>query len=68
MRIKLHDVVYLTAGLHLYYGFLDVNGKAIKDLEWFSKNDISYRRSDNFRGGIQLGVIFCPGCSKFARF
>lgn len=55
--------VYLSLGLALDYGFLDMNGKAIKDREWFSKNDVSYQKSQNLNAGISLGVhyILNPG-------
>lgn len=55
--------VYISLGLALDYGLMDINGKTIKDLEWFSKNDVGYNRSQNFNAGLSFGVhyILNPG-------
>lgn len=58
--------VYLSLGLAVDYGLMDMNGKAIKDLEWFSKNDVGYNKSQNFNAGISVGVhyILNPGAQN----
>ncbi len=58
--------LYMNLGLALDYGFLDMNGKAIKDREWFSKNDVEYNTSQNFNAGISIGVhyIINPGADN----
>lgn len=55
--------VYLSLGLALDYGLMDMNGKTIKDREWFSKNDVSYQKSQNFNAGVSVGIhyILNPG-------
>jgi len=36
----------------------DINGKQIQQEEWFSKNDVSYQRSINFRAGLNIGLVY----------
>lgn len=55
---------YVHAGLHSYIGIIDLNGKFIRDLGWFSKNDTSYRKSRNFRAGLNVGVSYVLGSLK----
>jgi hypothetical protein len=58
--------IYLNMGLAIDYGFTDMNGKAVKNLEWFSKNDVGYKKSNNFNAGLSMGIhyIFNPGASN----
>jgi hypothetical protein len=55
--------LFLSLGIASDFGLLDMNGAAIKDLEWFSKNDVGYKISRNFNAGVSIGVhyIFNPG-------
>lgn len=57
---------YLSLGLATDFGITDMNGTAVKDLEWFSKNDVGYLKSHNFNAGLSIGVhyIFNPGASN----
>lgn len=48
--------LYLNVGFRTYFGIADMNGPKIKDLEWFSKNDVSYAPSHNFRVGLNVGL------------
>lgn len=50
--------VYFDIGLSSYLGLLDINGKVLKTLDWYSKNDVSYQSSRNFRAGLMAGVHF----------
>lgn len=50
--------LYVNLGLMAYYGIADANGARIKQLEWFSKNDVSYQSSHNFRVGLIVGVHY----------
>ncbi|CAN5345981.1 hypothetical protein BH09BAC1_BH09BAC1_17000 [soil metagenome] len=52
---------FLSLGLVVDYGFTDMNGVAVKDLEWFSKNDVGYKRSNNFNTGVNVGIHFVFG-------
>jgi hypothetical protein len=58
--------LYMTLGLQTDFGLTDMNGRAVKDLEWFSKNDVGYRKSRNFNTGINVGFhyIFNPGADN----
>jgi hypothetical protein len=58
--------IYLSLGLAIDYGFTDMNGSAIKDLEWFSKNDVGYKKSNNFNAGLSVGIhyILNPGATN----
>lgn len=55
--------LFLSLGIASDFGLLDMNGPAIKDLEWFSKNDVGYKKSRNFNAGLSIGMhyIFNPG-------
>lgn len=58
VQIRLNKNVYFNTGLHLYFGLIDINGKKIKDLEYFSKNDVKYKPSHNFNASINVGVHY----------
>lgn len=58
VQIHLNKNVYFNTGLHLYFGLLDINGKTIKDLEYFSKNDVKYKPSHNFNASINVGIHY----------
>ena len=59
------DKLYFNAGIVVYGGLFDINGKVLKN--WFSKNDPSYQKSYNFKAGINVGVhyIFGEGRTDF---
>jgi hypothetical protein len=57
----INNNLYLNFGWHNYVGIIDLNGKFIRDLGWFSKNDTSYRKSRNFRTGLNIGVNYILG-------
>lgn len=50
--------LYLSIGLPIYFGITDINGDILKKLEWYSKNDLNYVKSRNFRVGLQLGAHY----------
>ena len=55
------DKLYFSAGITMYGGLFDINGKVLRNLDWYSKNDVNYQKSFNFRGGITLGVHYIFG-------
>lgn len=50
--------LYISVGLPTYFGITDINGDILKKLEWYSKNDLNYVKSRNFRVGLQLGAHY----------
>jgi hypothetical protein len=52
------DWLYISVGLPTYVGLTDINGNVLKKLEWYSKNDLNYQKSKNFRIGLQLGAHY----------
>lgn len=55
------DKLYFSAGITVYGGLFDINGKVLRGLDWYSKNDVNYQKSFNFRGGLTLGVHYIFG-------
>lgn len=55
------DKLYFSAGITVYGGLFDINGKALRRLDWYSKNDINYQKSFNFRAGLTLGIHYIFG-------
>jgi hypothetical protein len=52
------DYFYINLGLNSYIGITDLNGNILKTIEWYSKNDVDYQKSRNFRIGLQVGLHF----------
>lgn len=50
--------MYANIGFITYYAIGDLNSDKIKNVEWFSKNDVKYRSSHNFRVGISVGIHY----------
>jgi Outer membrane protein beta-barrel domain len=50
--------MYFNLGIVTFIAFDDLNGTALRNLDWFSKNDITYQKSHNFYMGLQGGVHF----------
>lgn len=50
--------LFIDIALSAYGGLNDLNGKAMKELEWYSKNDVGYQKSYNFRAGLLVGVHY----------
>lgn len=57
--------MYFNASFNLYFGLLDINGKTIRDLEYFSNNDVSYKPSHNFRPAINVGYHYIFTTRRF---
>lgn len=55
------DNLYIEVGLNVYQGLTDINGKKLKDLGWYSQNDVEYHRSFNARFGLMVGVHYIIG-------
>lgn len=58
------DYLFIDIGLSTYGGLNDLNGKTLKDLDWYSKNEVSYQKSYNFRAGLMAGVHYLFGVQK----
>jgi hypothetical protein len=58
VEIYAKEWCYLNIGLVAFGSFIDLNGKDLKNLEWYSKNDLKYQESHNFYMGLHLGVHF----------
>lgn len=59
--IYVTDHFYIEVGLSAYGGLNDLNGKVLKDIEWYSQNDSEYQKSYNFRGGLMVGAHYIFG-------
>ena len=56
--------LYFDMGLTGYAGLLDINGKVLKTLGWYSHNDVKYQQSRNASVGIMVGVHYLFGRGK----
>ena len=56
--IYANDWMYFNIGIVSFLAINDLNGPGLKDLGWFSKNNISYQESHNFYMGIHGGIHF----------
>lgn len=52
------DNLYFNLGISLYGSVLDINGKELKETDWYSKNDNEYQKSYNFRSGLEAGIHY----------
>jgi hypothetical protein len=52
------EYLFIDIALSAYGGLNDLNGKVMKELEWYSKNDVDYQKSYNFRAGLLVGVHY----------
>jgi hypothetical protein len=59
------EQLYLNIGLHNYVGVLDINGDRLRRLDWYSKNDVNYQRSFNFRTGLNVGIHYIFGGGNY---
>jgi hypothetical protein len=50
--------MYFNVGLVSFIALNDLNGDALKHLDWYSKNDIDYQKSRNFYIGLIAGIHF----------
>jgi hypothetical protein len=50
--------MYFSLGLVSFASFTDLNGEGLKNIDWYSKNDVTYQSSHNFYIGIQGGLHF----------
>lgn len=55
------DHLYIEVGLNVYQGLTDINGKKLRDLGWYSQNDVEYHKSYNARFGLMVGVHYIIG-------
>jgi hypothetical protein len=60
-EIYVTDHLYFDVGLSVYGGLYDINGNALRNLDWYSKNDVNYQKSYNFRGGLMVGLHYIIG-------
>lgn len=55
------DHLYFNIGISGFAGLYDINGKVLKQLDWYSKNDVSYKKSYNANAGLVVGVHYIIG-------
>lgn len=55
------DNLYFDIGVSGFVGVFDINGKVLRELDWYSKNDVSYRKSFNANAGIVVGIHYLFG-------
>ncbi len=55
------DNLYFDLGLTGFVGVFDINGDVLKKLDWYSKNDVSYKKSFNANVGLVVGVHYLFG-------
>lgn len=58
VQYRLNKNLYMSASLNFYVGLLDLNGEAIRELEYYSKNDLKYRPSHSFNAALRFGVHY----------
>lgn len=56
--------LYFDLGLQGYAGILDINGKVLKTLGWFSHNDVNYQQSHVANVGLMVGIHYLFGRGK----
>jgi hypothetical protein len=59
------DWMYFNVGVVTFIAFNDLNGDALKQLGWYSKNDVDYQKSHNFYMGLHAGVHFYLNRKRF---
>ena len=58
VRYRINKKIYLNFGIDVYVGLIDINGKTIRDLAYFSKNDVKYKPSHSFNVGLNIGMHY----------
>ena len=58
VRFRVSKQLYFNVGVDVYVGLIDINGKTIRDLAYFSKNDVEYKPSHNFNVGLNAGIHY----------
>ena len=57
--------LYFNIGLSTFVAMNDLNGDALKHIDWYSKNDVTYQSSRNFYLGLNAGVHFYMGRKNY---
>lgn len=55
------DNLFFDIGLSSVIGAFDINGKALKNLDWYSKNDVNYQKSFITNVGLVAGIHYLFG-------
>lgn len=58
IQYHLNKNLFFSTSLNLYFGLIDINGKVIRDLDYFSNNDVKYRPSTSFNAAINFGIHY----------
>lgn len=58
LQYRVNKNTYLNAALNLYVGLIDINGATIRDLAYFSDNDVDYKPSHNFHASLNVGIHY----------
>lgn len=56
---------YFNIGLASFVALNDLNGDALKHIDWYSKNDVTYQKSRSFYLGLNAGVHFYLGRKSY---
>jgi hypothetical protein len=65
IQYRINKNIYMSTSLNLYFGLIDINGKVIRDLDYFSNNDVKYRPSHSFNASLNVGVHYLFGSKDF---
>ncbi len=63
-EIYANDHLYFDIGLSSVIGAFDINGSALKKLDWYSKNDVNYQKSFITNVGLVAGVHYVFGIGR----
>ncbi len=63
-EVYVTDHLYLDIGFSSVIGVFDINGKKLKTLEWYSKNDVKYQKSFISNVGLVAGIHYIIGKGK----
>ncbi len=58
VEIWFKEAWFINIGLHSFCSILDINGKKMREVDYYSKNDIEYQQSRNFYTGLNVGVNY----------
>jgi hypothetical protein len=56
---------YFNVGIASFVALNDLNGDALKHIDWYSKNDVTYQKSRSFYLGLNAGVHFYLGRKSY---
>lgn len=57
-QYRINKNVYFFSSLNMYVGLIDLNGSVIRELDYYSKNDVGYKPSHSFNIALSFGVQY----------